>query len=113
MIRRRLPNRRPSETTCIRWPTVGGRRIHITAGFDPATGEVREAFLRGGGRVGSDTDLLLDDLAVLVSRLLQHGESPAEIARGLGRLPDGAPASIAGAVVDVLVAIPQPRPAPG
>jgi hypothetical protein len=42
---------------------------------------------------------------VVLSRLLQHGDRLADIARGVGRLPDGEPASIVGAVMDRLVEI--------
>lgn len=105
MTRERLPNRRPNNTASFRWPLEVGRRIHATAGFDPASGAIRELFLRGGGRTGSEIDHLLDDIAVLVSRLLRHGETSAEIARGLGRLPDGRPASVAGAAVDTLIVL--------
>ena len=102
MTRERLPNRRPSVTSCFRWPAENARRVHVTAGFEPGTGTIKEMFLRGGGRVGSEVDHLLDDIAVLVSRLLQHGESSEKIANDLGRLPDGRPASIAGAALDAL-----------
>ena len=61
--------------------------------------------MRGGGRVGSDTDFLLDDIAVLLSRLLQHGDTLALIARGVGRTASGAPSSLIGGVVDKLVEI--------
>ncbi len=50
----------------------------------------------------SDTDLLCDDIGVLISRLLQHGDSPAALASGIGRLGNGDPASIVGAIADVL-----------
>ena len=73
--RERLPNRRAAET--------------------------RE--LRYGAKVGSDTDGLLADVGVLLSRLLQHGDTLEAIARGMARLGDGAtPASIIGAALDRL-----------
>ncbi len=78
----------------------GGRRYHLTIGeyHDGAPGEV----VVHGAKPGSDVDLLCDDIGVLVSRLLQHGDDPAALAAGLGRLGDGDPASIIGAVADVL-----------
>ncbi len=51
----------------------------------------------------SDTDLLCDDIGVLMSRLLQHGDGPASLAAGIGRLGNGEAASIIGAVADILV----------
>ncbi len=53
----------------------------------------------------SDTDLLCDDIGVLISRLLQHGDDPAALAAGLGKLGDGqGPASLIGAVAGVVAA---------
>jgi hypothetical protein len=109
MTRERLHNRRRQITDCVRWPLDAGRRIHVSAGF-AGDGRILEAFLRGGGRSGSDVDFLLDDLAVLLSRDLQHGDRLAKIASGLGRLPDGKPSSIVGAVVDRLLSIEANEP---
>ncbi len=98
MSRERLPDRRQSETVDL-WH--GGQRYHLTIGEYP-DGSPGEAFIRGA-TPGSDTDLLCDDIGVLISRLLQHGDSPAALAAGLGKLGDGkSPASIIGAVADVL-----------
>ena len=45
--------------------------------------------------------------------LLQHGDSPAALAAGLGKLGDGkSPASIIGAVADVLAGKAAGAPAP-
>jgi hypothetical protein len=100
-MRERPPDRRNNATDNIRWPLDGGKRIHVTAGF-ARDGRIVETFLRGGGQVGSERDHLLDDVAVLVSRCLQHGDSLADIAAGVGREPSGAPASVIGAAVDCL-----------
>lgn len=55
--------------------------------------------------MGSEVDGLYGDVAVLISRLLQYGDDPASLASGMGRLGDGkSPASIIGAVADVLAA---------
>jgi hypothetical protein len=109
MTRQRLPDRRQQITDCVRWPPEGGRRIHVSGGL-AGDGRILEAFLRGGGRVGSEIDFLLDDIAVLLSRDLQHGDRLAEIASGLGRLPDGKPASLIGAVVGRLLTIEAGQP---
>ncbi len=101
MTRERLPNRRRSETAPAWWPPDRPRRIHVTAGFTD-DGRVLEAFVRGGSQVGSDRDHELDDVGVILSRLLQFGDRLPDIARGLGRLPGGAPASVWGAIVDKL-----------
>jgi hypothetical protein len=106
MARERLPNRRDSTTAPAWWPPERPRRIHVTAGFTD-DGRVLEAFLRGGGVVGSERDHLLDDIAVLVSRDLQHGDGLAQLAAGVGRLPDGRPTSVVGAVIDALLELEQ------
>ena len=97
MPRERLPDRRQSETVDL-WH--GGRRYHVTIGQydDDRPGEV---FLHGA-KPGSDVDLLRDDIGVLMSRLLQYGDDPASLAAGIGRLGNGDPASIVGAIADVL-----------
>jgi len=98
--RERLPNRRQSETVDLHY---GGRRYHLGIGEYP-DGEPGETFVRGA-KPGSDTDLLCDDIGVLISRLLQYGDDPASLASGMGRLGDGTTAaSLVGAVVDVLAA---------
>ncbi len=104
--RERLPNRRRSITDSFHWPPDTGARIHLSAGFT-GDGRILEVFVRGGGKVGSERDFLLDDVAVLVSLLLQRGETLAGIARSLGRLPDGDAASIVGAVVACLRTMPR------
>jgi hypothetical protein len=101
MPRERLPNRRDQTTDSIRWPE-GGRRVFVSAGF-ARDGRLLETFLRGGGRSGSDTDFLLDDLAVVLSRALQYGDTITNIACGLGRAPGGEASSLVGAVVDKLL----------
>ena len=99
MPRKCLPARRQVETVDLHY---GGRRYHLGIGEYP-DGEPGETFVRGA-KPGSDVDLLCDDIGVLISRLLQHGDSPAALAAGLGRLGDGTPASIVGAIADVLAA---------
>ena len=106
MTRERLPNRRPSETETIEH---GGARFDVTAGFylDGRPGEV----FAGGAKSGSELDGLLDDSAILSSLLLQHGVEPAALARTVGRLGDGtAPASVIGAIVDLLAEVPAGEP---
>ncbi len=78
----------------------GGRRYHLTIGeYDD--GRPGEVFVHGA-TVGSDVDGLCGDVGVLLSRLLQYGDDPASLAAGIGRLGNGAPASIVGLIADVL-----------
>ena len=99
MPRERLPARRQCETVDLHY---GGQRFHLTIGqYDD--GRPGEVFLHGA-KVGSDVDGLCGDVAVLISRLLQFGDDPASLAAGVGRLGNGDPASIIGAIADVLAA---------
>ncbi len=89
MSRSKLPQRRANVTEWIWWPPPpenATKRIHITAGLvmDAAGAlKVKECFIRGGSKVGHERDTLYDDLAVLLSRALQHGDTLEEIAAGL------------------------------
>ncbi len=89
--RNRLPNRRPAVTETL---MVEGQSVEVTVGFAPE-GAVREVFLMAG-KTGSMLDSLLADAAVSISVALQHGVSPAALAKSVGRLPNGsiAPADL-------------------
>jgi hypothetical protein len=97
MTRQRLPDRRPAETFDLEYD---GQRFTVTVGFywDERPGEV----FTHGIRTGSNLDALLADACVLVSCLIQHGIEPTELARSMGRLGNADPASIIGAVIDLL-----------
>jgi hypothetical protein len=98
--RERLPDCRAQITDSgARWPLNDGRRLHISVGLSPDC-RCLEVFARGGSKTGSDLDFTLDDAAILLSRLLQHGDRLEDIARGLSRLPDGRPSSVVGVIVD-------------
>jgi hypothetical protein len=99
MPRERLPNRRPNVTVTAAWPLDDGVPLHITLGFDHA-GEPKEIFARAR-KPETHVDCIADDGAVLVSMLLQHGATLAEIAHSLGRSRDGRPTSVVGAIVDI------------
>jgi hypothetical protein len=96
-VRTRLPTRRPNETVGLLFE---GQRYHVTVGF-ALDGKPAEVFCHGA-KVGSGMDLLLDDACVALSLLLQHGVEPPDLAHSMGRLADGAPASIIGAMVDLI-----------
>ena len=108
MSRERLPDRRQSETADL-WH--GGQRYHLTIGEYP-DGQPGETFIHGS-KPGSDTDLLYDDIGVLISRLLQYGDDPASLAAGIGRLGNGEPASLVGLIADVLAAKAEGPSSPG
>ena len=97
MTRRKLPQRRGA--LAIEFEHAGHRfRMQIGCFPDGALGEV---FL-DAAKPNSGLDAFAADAAVLLSLLLQHGALPAEIGHALRRSPNGAPASLIGAVVDEL-----------
>ena len=99
--RERLPNRRPALTSTAEW---NGRPLAVTIGFSDDL-RALEVFTHDLHKADSERDRLAADIGVLLSRLLQHGDSLPAIARGLGRLPDGAPSSIVGAIADAALGL--------
>jgi len=99
MMRQRLPNRRPAKTILIEH---AGQRFTVTVGFYP-DGRPGEVFTHGM-RTGSSLDALLADACVLLSLLMQHGIESRELASSVGRLGSTEPASIIGAVIDLIAA---------
>jgi hypothetical protein len=80
-----------------------GTRFMVTIGFYP-DGRPGEVFTHGA-RSGSNLDALLADACVVVSGLLQHGVMPRDLSLSMGRLGNAEPASIIGAVVDLVASI--------
>jgi hypothetical protein len=95
----RLPDRRPAETVALEHD---GARFMVTIGFY-ADGRPGEVFIHGA-RSGSNLDALLADACVVVSCLVQHGIQSRELASSMGRLGNTKPASVIGAVVDLIAA---------
>ena len=81
--RRRLPNRRPSESQVLE---IAGQKFTATVSFDPEDGRPRELFLNAG-KEGSLLNTLLGDAAVLTSIALQSGIPAAALAKSIARLP--------------------------
>jgi hypothetical protein len=110
--RRRLPNRRRSETVDL---TIGNMPFSATVGFD-ADDRPQEVFLNGP-KTGSAMSAILGDAAVTISIALQFGIPARALAKSVARLPiaplappylDAPPgahvaASVIGAALDVLV----------
>jgi hypothetical protein len=99
MTRQRLPDRRFAETVALEH---GGARFMVTIGFYP-DGRPGEVFTHGA-RSGSTLDALLADACVVVSCLIQHGAEPRDLAASMGRLGSSDPASVIGAVLDLIAA---------
>lgn len=105
--RHKLPTRRLTETRRV--TTREGHTIYLSVGFDPNDPtRPREIFYSAGFRSGSALEFQIQDDCVMISLLLQHGLSPADIAKSLARSeqPDGsmAYASIVGLMVEELIA---------
>jgi hypothetical protein len=107
MTRTRLPDRRFAETVVLEH---GGTRFMVTIGFYP-DGRPGEVFTHGA-RSGSNMDALLADACVVVSCLIQHGVEPRDLSVSMGRLGDTKPASVIGAVVDLVAAASTPQQQP-
>ena len=104
--RNRLPDRRPNETVEL---VFNGTLYAVTVGYFLATARIGEVFTHGA-KVGSAMDAILDDTCVLISLLLQHGVEPKTLASSTGRHGDGrAPASIVGALADLLAELDAPQ----
>jgi hypothetical protein len=74
----------------------------VTIGFYP-DGRPGEVFTHGA-RSGSSLDALLADASVVISCLIQHSVEPRDLAISMGRLGSAEPASVIGAVVNLLAA---------
>jgi hypothetical protein len=100
--RTQLPHRRPNYTAAIEW---AGHPITVTVGLR-LDGSPAEVF--ADTRKGGDMAATLADACVLISIALQHGVTPAALAKSLGRVPViNGPGEIAaspvGAIVEVLL----------
>ena len=79
-----LPSRRLSETRKVE--TADGATVYLTIGYDPATpGHPREVFYSSGFRSGSQLEFQVQDICVLLSLMLQHGFTPAELVKSLSK----------------------------
>lgn len=89
MAREKLPDRRPSITKKIpvAMDSQSSVTILITVGFaDDAMTQPREVFC-ANWKTGTALHAIVMDSCVLMSRLLQHGDSPRALADTLCRPP--------------------------
>lgn len=102
-MREKLPNRRLQITSKVQYLDIfaSGRpmEIEVSFGFD-AKWTLKELFITS--RTHPLTPLL-NDICILLSRLLQHGDTIESIAEGVGENRNegqliGAPASFIGAI---------------
>lgn len=101
MTRKTLPNRRPSATVETEWQ---GHRIAVTVGYDPETMRPMEVFADTAS--GGQMQAALRDGCIVASIAMQHGASPAALAKSMSRVADytGAegPASPMGAIMEIV-----------
>jgi ribonucleoside-diphosphate reductase alpha chain len=96
--RSRLPNRRWCSTKELHHH---GINYHVTVGIY-ADGQPGEVFI-DGAKIGSTMSHLVHDVAVLISIAMQHQVPLQVMADAMARTgSNGAPHSIAGAVLDLL-----------
>jgi hypothetical protein len=97
MMRRRLPNRRSSETFTLHWGSL--KFVATVSRF--ADGTVAEIFL-SNAKCDSTADTIARDLAVVASIALQHGASVETLRGALLRDARGAPSGPLGIVLDMI-----------
>jgi hypothetical protein len=97
MTRRRLSQRRNAIAVELEH---AGHRFRMQVGHFP-DGTLGEIFL-DAIKQNSTLDAFAADAAILISLLFQHGVLPEAIGHALRRTPNGAPASLIGAVVDLI-----------
>ncbi|MYG26976.1 MAG: hypothetical protein F4213_13295 [Boseongicola sp. SB0677_bin_26] len=108
--RRRPPNRRFSETRKLVW---SGRTIFVTVGYGRDGLEPSEIFYSAGYSSGSDMEVLVSDLCIALSVMVQHeGVTAATLGRSMGetfdlRTGDPMPASILGLLIEELSRPPE------
>ena len=95
--RRRLPNRRASQT--FNFICGNFHYVATVSFFDD--GRLAEIFI-GNGKAGSGTDTAAKDSAVVASIALQHGVAVDVIRRALLRDTRGVASSPLGAALDLL-----------
>lgn len=96
--RRELPDRRNCRSY---WEAALGHRFHVTVGFYK-NGEPGEVFM-ASNKIGSDSEVILRDMAIAASLALQYGCPVEELASALTRSPDGKAESPLGVALDRLL----------
>jgi len=116
LSRQRPPNRCPSETITI--TSKSGKPIHLCIGYDPVDLLRREtwrplAVFIDGEKEGTGKATDHDDLAIILSRMMQEGIPASALLPSLGEIPvPGAgkePSSDTGLIVAAL-AVEEPPP---
>ena len=94
--RRRLPNRRFSQT--FNFEVEGQKYVATVSFFDE--GNLAEMFVNSSGKLGSTADINAADGAVAVSLALQYGCPTDVLQKAMKRNADGSPQGPLGAALD-------------
>ena len=97
MSRAKLPDRRPSMTQKVYVALDGGKQVKllVTIGFN-SLGRPMEVFT-ADFKAGTAMHTIVMDACVMMSRLLQHGDTPLELYKALAR-----PESVLGAIAKAI-----------
>ena len=105
MTRANLPPRRSNVTRAVHWE---GHEFTVTIGMDPVTWQPAEVF--ADTAKGGQMHVTIADACVWASIAMQHGVTPAELAKSLGEVPvlgapkgTTGPASPLGAIVAAII----------
>ena len=97
-MRKELPNRRPAFAFGI--ADRNGPPYRLTTSFDD--GKVKEIWINGGGKVGTERHDTLTEIGRIISVALQHGVPLEELKSCATYHSDGKPATIIGEVFDAI-----------
>lgn len=104
-MRAALPNARSNVTRAVHWE---GHEFTVTIGLDPVTWQPAEVF--ADTAKGGQMHVTIADACVWASIAMQHGVTPAELAKSLGEVPvlgapkgTTGPASPLGAIVAAII----------
>ncbi len=104
MTREKLPNRRDSDLETL---VINGREYTIGISYTHDQ-RVLELFL-DTLKCGSEMSHIVRDIAVVISVALQNHVLAKKMAHSVARFPDGEPATIVGAALDIIVEKPSKK----
>ena len=97
-MRQELNNRSPAFAFNIR--DANGTSYRLTTSFD--NGDVKEVWVNGGGKVGTERHDTLTEIGRIISVALQYGVPLEELKSCATYHSDGRPATIIGTVFDAI-----------
>ena len=97
-MRSKLADKRPSTNLTVHHQLASGSeiKVQVTVGYD-AQWRAKEVFC-ASFKAGSDNHALVMDACILLSRLLQYGDSPADLVKSMC-----APPSLIGSIAAAIM----------